>query len=164
MHDMPTDQKQEIAKALGLIPSGCFILTAGDASEATGILASWVQQAGFDPPAVTVAVKHERDILPLIEKTKHFVLNIISDQQTSSEVFKRFAKGFDQGESAFEGLEIDHQPSGVVIKDCLGHLGCKLIGKVAAGDHTIYVGAVVGAAVHTEGDPAVRIRSHGFNY
>ena len=46
-----------IGPVLGRTPSGVFILTAssGDGQE-TGMLASWVQQASFDPPAITVAV------------------------------------------------------------------------------------------------------------
>jgi flavin reductase (DIM6/NTAB) family NADH-FMN oxidoreductase RutF len=45
------------ARALGTIPSGLFIVTAGTGAEATGALLSFVQQVGFEPPCVTIAVK-----------------------------------------------------------------------------------------------------------
>ena len=48
---------QAIGAVLGRVPSGVFILTASDGQgKETGMLASWVQQAGFDPPCDTVAV------------------------------------------------------------------------------------------------------------
>ena len=161
---MTEEVKQKIARALEMVPSGCFILTAGQGEEASGILASWVQQAGFDPPAVTVAVKHGRDIGRVIEKSGHFVINTLGEEQVNSPLFKRFVKGSEMGKTAFEGLQIEQWPNGVVIKDCLTHLGCELTGKMNAGDHTVFVGAVVAGDVHREGEPAVRLRSSGMNY
>jgi hypothetical protein len=46
--------KREIGEALGRIPSGVFIATAEEGSEKVGMLASWVQQAGFDPPTRSI--------------------------------------------------------------------------------------------------------------
>ena len=39
-----------VAQAVGHIPSGLFILTVGRGEAATGLLTSFVQQVGFDPP------------------------------------------------------------------------------------------------------------------
>ena len=53
--------KDKLAPLLGRIPSGVFILVAGnDTGQQTGMLASWVQQASFEPPQVTVAVNKSR--------------------------------------------------------------------------------------------------------
>ena len=50
-----------IAAVLGRTPSGIFVLTARAADgRETGMLASWVQQASFEPPMVTVAVNRKR--------------------------------------------------------------------------------------------------------
>ncbi|MBC8108463.1 MAG: hypothetical protein H7Z14_17895, partial [Anaerolineae bacterium] len=46
------EQKLPIGKALGRIPSGVFVLTAAHAGERMAMLASWVQQAAFEPPAI----------------------------------------------------------------------------------------------------------------
>ena len=54
----PTDHDtKSLDPVLGRVPSGIFILTVGTGDRATGMLASWVMQAGFEPPMVTVAVK-----------------------------------------------------------------------------------------------------------
>ena len=159
---MDTAVKGDVSRALGQIPSGCFVLTASDAGKSTGILASWVQQAGFDPPAVTVAIKRGRGIRSLIDRSGYFVVNTIGEEP--GEMFKRFAASLDADESAFEGLRTRTDPAGIVLDDCISHLCCKVAGKIDAGDHTVYVGAVVGGDVHRAEQPCVRIRTNGFNY
>ena len=52
-----------IASVLGRLPSGLFILTARRGADETGMLASWIMQAGFDPPMITVAALHKDRLL-----------------------------------------------------------------------------------------------------
>ena len=44
------------------------------------MLASWVQQAGFDPPAITVAIKKGRYVVDWINDGAPFVVNVLSDE------------------------------------------------------------------------------------
>ena len=49
--------RNTVGKALGRVPSGVFVLTASDTDHRRyAMLASWVQQAAFDPPAVCLAI------------------------------------------------------------------------------------------------------------
>lgn len=159
---MDDDFKAQIAQPLGLIASGGFVLTARDSGQSTGILVTWVQQAGFDPPTVTVAVKHGRSIEAMIGHSGHFVLNIIGED--SAKMYKHFGKGFTAAESAFEGLSVKTEAAGVVVHDCIAHLGCKVISKVDTGDHTVFVGQVTGGAIHRNAKPHTHTRLNGFNY
>ncbi len=159
---MEESLKQQIAQPLGQIVSGCFVLTAAHGGKSTGILASWVQQAGFEPPAVTVAVKKNRPIRDLIEKSGHFVLNTIGED--SAAVFKRFAKGFDTDDAAFDGLTTRTAPTGVIIDDCLAHLGCRVTGQIDVGDHVVYLGQIIAGSQHREAKPRVHCRNNGLSY
>ena len=47
---------ERIGAALGKIPSGVFIATSTHDGEEIGMLASFVEQAGFNPPTITVAI------------------------------------------------------------------------------------------------------------
>ena len=62
---MPDSELQSrLAPVLGRVPSGVFILVAGDGSGLrTGLLTSWVQQASFEPPQVTIAVNKSRYLI-----------------------------------------------------------------------------------------------------
>ena len=54
--------QSNLAAVLGRIPSGIFIVTLRHNGQETGMLSSWVMQAGFEPPMVTVAVNRSRYI------------------------------------------------------------------------------------------------------
>lgn len=159
---MNGDEKKQIARALGQVPSGCFVLTASHGPKATGILASWVQQASFAPPMVTAAVKQGRPIQELIEASGHFVLNHISENPLA--MFRHFGRGFRLDEPAFDGLSTQTDPAGVIIGDCLGHLGCRVVKSFDAGDHRIYLGEIVSASYKGDARPYVHLRSNGLQY
>lgn len=149
--------------ALGRVPSGIFILTAGTGSRATGMLASWVMQAGFEPPTISLAVKQGRYVADWITAGEPFVLNIVAERQ--SQLLKHFGKGFEPGAPAFEGIAIRHCPRGVpVLTDCLGHLECEPTAHVDSGDHRIFLARVVRGAINGDAAPMIHVRKSGSNY
>jgi len=149
---------------LGRVPSGIFILTIGTGPRATGMLSSWVMQAGFEPPMVSVAVKQGRYVCDWITAGEPFVLNLVGESQ--QELMKHFARGFEPGSPAFEGLAIAHCARGVpVLKDALGHVECEPVRHVDSGDHRIFVANVVrGKLNHADAKPMVHIRKSGAKY
>jgi flavin reductase (DIM6/NTAB) family NADH-FMN oxidoreductase RutF len=151
-----------MAAALGRIPSGCAILTACAGGRRTGMLASWYQQAAFDPPMLSVAVARKRGIVELIELSGGFALNLLGDKPTS--MFKHFGRGFDPDEDAFAGLSVVEVPGGVMIEGELACLGCRVAGRTEAGDHWLYLGRVAWAKLGAEGPPHVHVRKNGLSY
>jgi flavin reductase (DIM6/NTAB) family NADH-FMN oxidoreductase RutF len=149
---------------LGRVPSGIFILTVGSGSKATGMLASWVMQAGFEPPMVSMAVKLGRYVCDWITEGQPFVLNLVGE--TQKDLLKHFAKGFEPGAPAFDGVPVTHCARGVpVLKDSLGHLECEPVRHVDSGDHRVFLANVVrGKLIHTEGKPMIHVRKSGANY
>jgi flavin reductase (DIM6/NTAB) family NADH-FMN oxidoreductase RutF len=149
---------------LGRIPSGIFVLTLGTGSRATGMLSSWVMQAGFEPPMITAAVKLGRPICDWLSEGQPFVLNLIGDSQ--SMLMKHFAAGFEPGEPVFDGLEITHCARGVpVLNEALGHLECEPLRHIDSGDHRIFLAKVVRGKLHDETKkPKVHIRKSGARY
>jgi flavin reductase (DIM6/NTAB) family NADH-FMN oxidoreductase RutF len=155
---------RSINPVLGRIPSGIFILTAGTGPRATGMLSSWVMQAGFDPPMVSVAVKLGRYVCDWLTEGQPFVLNVVAQSQTS--FLKHFAKGFEPGAPAFTGLDISHCARGLpILNDALGHLECEPVRHVDSGDHRIFLANVVrGRLADADALPMVHIRKSGLKY
>ena len=60
--NVPDHVKQTIGKALGRVPSGVYILTTHHEGQPLAMMASWVQQASFEPPTVGVAVAKDRPL------------------------------------------------------------------------------------------------------
>lgn len=150
--------------ALGRLPSGLFILTAGEGTQETGMLASWVQQCSFDPPSVSVAIKPDRAIYESLVGGASFVLNLLAEGD--KKFLSHFGKGFAPGEPAFASLNVERlHGGGIVLVDALGHLQCRVVARYPAGDHDLVVGTIVGGKLHhTESKPYVHVRKSGLRY
>ena len=159
---MDDSTREQVAAALGRIPSGCAILTTGSDTDRTGMLASWVQQAGFDPLSVSVAVGKARPIVELMESSGGFVLNILGEDATA--MFKHFGKGFAPGEEAFAGLDVRQVAEGVIIEDRVAWLSATVRGRLDSGDHWLYVGEVTDGQGDVAAKPLVHIRKNGQGY
>ncbi len=155
--------KSTVEAALGRVASGVYVLTAQKGDQSTGMLASWVMQAGFDPPMVTVAVKLGRYVCDWLSEGQPFVLNLVGDSQTS--LLKHFGKGFEPGAPAFEGLQTSTaRCGGTLLDDALGHLECRPGSHVDSGDHRIFLAEVIGGGWSGDGRPMVHIRTSGARY
>ena len=85
--------KDDVATAMGKIPSGLFILSLiDDAGADDFMLASWVQQCSFSPLMVNIAIRSERSILSQLLPGKIFNLHIIKEGQ--NQMVGKFAKLF----------------------------------------------------------------------
>ena len=155
--------KQDVGPALGKIVSGIYILTAKHASNETGMLASWVQQAGFDPPAITVAIKKGRYVVDWITDGAPYVVNVLSDE--NKQMLAHFGKGFPEGDPAFESLLIRRSNQGIaLLSSALAHIECQVISQLESSDHHIFLAEVVSGALQNEGTPMTHVRKNGFHY
>jgi len=152
---------------LGAVPSGLFIVTCAGASQNHGFLASWVMQAGFTPPALSVGIKQDRPIMRDLKPGTIFCLNqLAKDDDDSMALMKAFAKGFDIGQNAFEGQDMGTGANGgAYLKGALNYLECKLIRTLEPStDHNLVIGEVVGGDKLRDGEAWVHIRKSGANY
>lgn len=152
-----------LAAALGRIPSGLYVLSARHGPLETGMLASWVQQAGFEPPMVSVALRLGRYVTEWLGAGDPFVLNIVAEHDKA--LLKHFVRGFEPGEPAFDGLEILRSSQGVpVLAAALGHLECLPRAHVDSGDHRVFTAEVVGGHAADDRAPFVHLRKSGLRY
>jgi len=152
-----------LGQVLGKIPSGLFILTAKHDSQETGMLASWVVQAGFEPPMVSIAIRQDRYLAGWLQDGCPIVLNIVGTDQ--KKLLGHFGRGFDIGQPAFTDLAIERCSRGVpILADSVGHLECTPREHLDSGDHRIFLAEVIGGRPGPQKEPYVHIRSNGFRY
>ena len=162
MSDKATE-KTDADAVLGRVASGVFILTAGTGERATGMLASWVVQAGFEPPMVSVAIKQGRYLCDWLTNGEPFVVNIVGEKQFG--LLKHFGAGFEPGTPAFEGIKTTLDARGVpVITNCVGHLECEPAGHIDSGDHRVVLARVVRGRLADNRPPMTHIRKSGSHY
>jgi flavin reductase (DIM6/NTAB) family NADH-FMN oxidoreductase RutF len=157
----------QLAPILGRIPSGLFVLVAaGPDNCPTGMLASWVQQASFSPPQVTVAVNKVRWINEWLRIGTPVTLN--QAPRGDSMLLKHFGKGFEPGADAFTGLEWAPGPSGLpLLKGAMCSVEGRIEARLSAGDHDILLVTLTAAMAHRDPadfDPWVHVRKNGFGY
>lgn len=161
----PTAPDDRLALALAHIPSGLFIVTWRDGSNDRSMLASWVMQAGFSPPAVTVAVAPGRDLVDAIDRGLPFVINILGESQRS--LLARFGRPAATGESPFADL-VAHRAVGdtPVLEGSAGWLECRAVGRVEGDntDHIVVLAIVTAAGAGGAEQPLVHLRKNGLRY
>ena len=160
----------DLNKALGCLSGGLYIVTAKDSegkdSRDGAMVASWVSQASFEPPGITVAVAKDRAIESLLQVNDRFVLNILQENNYLH-LFRHFLKRFPPGANRFEGVELmnDLAAGGPVLSDALAFLSCKVIQRMETTDHwIIYSSVEKGNLSNPQSKTAVHHRRVGSNY
>jgi 3-hydroxy-9,10-secoandrosta-1,3,5(10)-triene-9,17-dione monooxygenase reductase component len=156
--------KHSIGKALGRVPSGVFILTARHNDQSSAMMASWVQQASFHPPTVSIAIAKDRPIAQLIRESKQCVLSVVPENDTS--LMKRYARGIKPGEDPFSGVQTIettiHVPA---LAAALAYLELRVIHACDfGGDHELFIAEVTNGKLLREGASFTHLRGNGFHY
>jgi flavin reductase (DIM6/NTAB) family NADH-FMN oxidoreductase RutF len=161
---MIATDKDSIGKALGRVASGLYIITVRLGERQTAFLGSWVQQASFNPPMVSVAVGVGRPAQELFEDGATFAVNVIPHGDTS--LMKHFGKGFGPDQDPYVGVETLRGVTGVeLLPQALANLECKIVASQAAGDHVVYFGEVIAGRIDRDGGtPRTHVRPSGFHY
>lgn len=156
--------KDDVATALGKIPSGLFVLSLIDDNTGADdfMLASWVQQCSFSPLMVNIAIRSERSILSQLLPGKIFNLHIIKEGQ--NQMVGKFAKPV-SGADQLKDLNLQREPNlPVVLLDTCAVLQCRAAGVLNAGDHQLLLAEVVSGTLLSGGDPMVHVRKNARNY
>jgi flavin reductase (DIM6/NTAB) family NADH-FMN oxidoreductase RutF len=165
MVEEPRAESNSLGLALGRLPSGLFILTVRVEDRSTGILVSWVQQAGFHPPMLTVALRQDSYVRQCVERAGSFVLNQIPAGRKS--LIRHFARGFAPDTPAFTGVSLreDLRTSSPVLGESLAYLEARVAGGLDSSDHRLILAELVaGDLLLPSGDPMVHVRHNGFHY
>lgn len=170
--DTPPSRSQPepgpVALALGRIPSGLFIVTWRDGPHDRGMLASWVMQAGFEPPLISIAVAPSRGLLAAIEAGTAFVVNVLADTQRP--LLARFGKPAAAGEDPFAGMAIGRAGSGAAtLLEAAAWLECRPVSQLTGtaglqADHVVVLAHVVAAGTGSDLPPLVHLRKNGLRY
>jgi hypothetical protein len=110
-HDASPATADTLAAALGRVPSGLFIVSWRAGEQDRPMLASWVMQAGFAPPLISVAVAAGRELLAALRDGQPFAVSVLAESQRG--LLARFGKPPVDGDDPFAGLAIERTPAGL---------------------------------------------------
>ncbi|MCT0225336.1 diflavin flavoprotein [Synechococcus sp. CS-1328] len=155
--------------ALGrLVGSLCVLTTSkgeGETRLSGAMVASWVSQASFSPPGLTVAVARDRALESLLHVGDGFALNVLAAGRQSGPM-KQFLQPFPPGADRFAGLELQESPGGYpVLPEALAWLEGTVKQRMECGDHwLLYAELSSGGLLDPTGVTAVHQRRSGANY
>ncbi|MEX1045493.1 MAG: flavin reductase family protein [Chthoniobacterales bacterium] len=154
--------EEGLKAALGRVPSGLYAVGAMDEGRRIGMLCSFVEQAGFEPPTISIALGVDRPLRAVVERGGMFAVNILGTED--KKLLAAFASG--REEDPFARFALVENGHGLPqLAEALAWLACRPCGSVAAGDHVVYVAEVVEGCLHREdGEPMIRLRKNGLSY
>ena len=145
--------KETILKNMAHMTYGIYILTTRFEDTINGMVASWVSQVSYDPPLVMVAIHPNRYSHDLIVQSRSFALHLLSREQKG--LLARF-KGRDAREK-FASIDWKVGVTGApILKECIGCMECRIIERLSPGNHTLFIGEVVGAVFNAEADAGLQ--------
>jgi flavorubredoxin/flavin reductase (DIM6/NTAB) family NADH-FMN oxidoreductase RutF len=161
----PRQPATSLEQAIGRLVGSLCIVTARQENVSSAMLASWVSQATFSPPGLTVAVAKERAIESLLFPGSHFVLNILAEGKHIP-LMKHFLKPFAPGEDRFQAIDTEESSLGLpILQDSLAYLECRVNSRMECGDHwVVYAVVENGQVLDSNSKTAVHHRKSGTHY
>jgi flavorubredoxin/flavin reductase (DIM6/NTAB) family NADH-FMN oxidoreductase RutF len=134
-------QTDRTGQAIGRVTGSMCVITANNGNKPVGLLSSRVSQAGFVPPAITIAVAKERDLECLANAGEKFVLNILKEGNTNLQ--RHFLKLPVPGIDRFAGIETELAENGcIVLTEALSYLECTVKNRLDCGDRWLLYAVV----------------------
>lgn len=151
---MPDIAPPEFRRLLGHFATGVTIITlVRPDGRPAGMTASSLASVSLEPPLVSVCVGLDAEIHPLLAGADRWTVNVLADDQEA--LSRRFAEA---DGNRFDGIGYATTPGGLVLlAGALAHIECEPYAHYPAGDHTLFLGRVVGGATNA-GSPLLYYR------
>jgi flavorubredoxin/flavin reductase (DIM6/NTAB) family NADH-FMN oxidoreductase RutF len=159
LKEMKSGMSADVARALGRVSGGLYIVTAVQGTAKSAMVASWIAQASFEPLGFTIAVAKDRAIESLMQVGDSFVLNCLGEDGFEAPM-KHFLKRFPPGADRFEGVDWKPAKCGSpILADAVSYVECKVVSRMDANDHwIIYSEAVDGGVFNQDAKTASHFR------
>ena len=147
--------KQEIAIGVAhrlLSGRPTCLLTTQYHGQVNVMAIAWASPISLEPPLLALAVHPSSYTHDLLPRSEEFVLNIPGRPLAEQVMQIGSVSGQDEDKIQLTGLALEsgRRVEAPWIDECLAHLECVVIDRLAPGDHTVFVAEVIGAWVAEE--------------
>lgn len=135
---------QQLRRALGAFATGVTVVTVGGHTP-RGMTANSFTAVSLDPPLVLVCVKRDAVMHRMLDSAVHYGVSVLGAHQ--EQVARHFADhSRPAGISQFQTVDWDPgEVTGVpLIRESVAHFECAVWRRFPGGDHTVYLGEVLG--------------------
>jgi flavin reductase (DIM6/NTAB) family NADH-FMN oxidoreductase RutF len=154
-------------RVMWTMPYGLYVLGSTDgAGRRNGMTINWVTQVSFDPKLVGVGVERSALTHELVEAGGCFSLCVIAREDRA--IVRKFTKPVEVDPEArtLNGFDYLERVTGApILSRSVAFLDCRVTDRLAAGQHTFFVGEVVDAGfLAPEDTPVLRMEDTRMNY
>ena len=154
------DEKSK-KQVLRMLSYGVYILTSKTSEEYCGATVTWVSQASFEPPMVSVCIKRNSASYKVVKERGEFLLHILGEDH------KDLAASFFKQTTLENGLinnqEYHLQDNLPLLAAIPAYIKCKVVAIIEKGDHPLFLAEVKNAVVNQALEP-LELRTTGWNY
>lgn len=144
---------EDLAKALGALTTGIYVLTVADGGRHHGMSSSWVTQVSGAPPLFSAAVDGEHFSHEIIARTGAFGMNILGARGKALEDYFYSSRAKREDNLS----EIEYLLSPQLGVPWLGlamiSIEAQVVNATLAGDHTIFVATPIGVRIRENERP-----------
>lgn len=147
--------------ALRMFTYGVYILTSKMGSEISASTVTWVSQASFDPPMLSVCIKRNSGSYKLVKERGEFLLHILGNNQ--KDLAATFFKRTEVEINLINGVQYELLNDLPCIPSTPAHLHCYVQKIIEEGDHPLFLSTVNDVAVREKNTP-LELRKTGWSY
>ena len=153
-------------RVLWSMPSGLYVVGSRAGDRRNGMTLNWATQLSFDPKLLGVAVEMQAVTHELIAEGGAFAISVVDREDRA--IVRKFTKPVEVDLEArtLNGIPFHDGPSGAPVLDqAVAWVDCRVRQAVDVGDHTLFVGEVIGAGFQKPEDtPVLRMEDTRMNY
>ena len=144
--------EHQLATALAGLTTGIYVLTVQAGERQHGMSSSWATQVSGTPVLIMAAVDQQHATHQMVVQSGAFALNIVGSQSKHLEDYFYSAQSRQPDNLSPFALEVGSTGT-PLLRDALASLDCRLVSTHVAGDHTLFIGEVIEAYVHSTDRP-----------
>jgi flavin reductase (DIM6/NTAB) family NADH-FMN oxidoreductase RutF len=147
----------EFRAVLGRFPTGVTVVTTCDGERPAGVTVNAFASVSLDPPLVMVCIDKRSHLHDLVARSGIFAANILGAHQ--QDLSRRFAGQSGDRNDRFHLTSYHQEVTGAPILDgVIAHVECRVTAIYPGGDHSIFLGQVVGLGA-CAGEPLAYYRA-----
>ena len=148
-------------QALRMFSYGVYILTSKFEDNYCAATVTWVSQASFKPPLISVCIKRDSASYTVVKERGKFLLHILSKDQ--KDLAASFFKQTTLENGFINEQKYQSQDNLPLLTAVPAYLKCRVLEIMEYGDHPLFLAEVKNAVVRRELEP-LELRDTGWSY
>ncbi len=148
---------------------GLYAVSCVNEGEVNAFTANWLSQVSFEPPLIAVSIENTTKSLPMILRSRAFIVNVLrtdgqDDEKPNRKLAGQLGKSALKYPDKLEGIAWTPGPGGApILHDALAWVACEVKHTAEAGDSTLVIAEVVDLGMQSEGQP-LTMNEAGFRH